>query len=388
MRRFWRYFRFTLLIAAFLMLGAYLFTMTPWREKLGWGPGYREIVREGDPIVVALEAFHARRGLWPEYLEDLSPAFLKKPPSPHWNYLVDAGAGPALATPTNLAHTNVGYDFSRHVWRVFGEQDNRVLAPGPTAATGPATGGGVIAEELAELDRRIAREPGAMEHWRGKASLLRSLGRFTEAETVIDAAARALPEDFWPPLAKAALRLPDRPPAATRPAATEADAAALQELAKWTAAHPSFTHGYYLALAQRLAGGNAAAIATLQGALQQTVQLGPDDPDVLAFYLYDETRFALEQQDWELVIALCDAWQQAVEKATFVPDDSYRALRAAAELAQRNFTAAQQDFAAMGKDPCRAGNLEALKAAIDKRDATFRYDPGGPGPYQVFELPT
>ncbi|HVX85435.1 MAG TPA: hypothetical protein VH253_11690 [Phycisphaerae bacterium] len=391
MQRFWRYFRFTLLIAAFLLLGAYLFTMTPWREKLGWGPNYRDIVQEGNPIVAGLYQFHARRGLWPEYLEDLSPAFLKTPPAPRWNYAVDPGEGPALATPTALARTNVGYDFSQHVWRVFGEQDNRVLAAGPGGtATAPATGlgGGVATEELAELDRRMAREPEDVEHRRGKASLLRSLGRWAEAEGVIEAAARALPEDYWPPLAKATLRLPDAPPATTRAAATESDAAALEELEPWTAAHPSFTHGYYLALAQRLAGENAAAIATIRAALKQPVELGRDDPYVLAFYLYDEARFALEQQQWALAVGLCDAWQRATETATFVPDDSYRALRAAAELAQGDFSAAQRDVAAIGTGRHRAGDLDALKAAIEKRDAGFRYAPGGPAPYRVFELPT
>jgi tetratricopeptide (TPR) repeat protein len=284
MRTLWRYFRFTVLAVAFVLLAVYLFAFTPWREKLGWLPTYQSTLDAGDPIVNALYHYRADHALWPEYLDDLAPAYLPTRPAPTWNYLL-TNDGPSLATPTSQTRTTIGYDFDARTWRVAGLFDNRTLRPGPAPATLPASDR--LAAALAELDRRIAREPDLIDHRQQKAALLRAAQRWADAEQTLKDALAANPAHYWPPLALAALHLPDTPPT-TAPATTPAPDFA--DLAAFTRAHPAFTHTYSLALAHRLAGDTSTAITLLHDALAQPPEVPPDEPPPRADAFFDAAR--------------------------------------------------------------------------------------------------
>ncbi len=378
--RFWRTFRLLFLIVMFFAVSLFLVVTTPWGKWFGKLPDYAGVIAEGDPIVGAIDGFHAERGLWPEYLEDLVPGYLAKAPGQRWYYERDHGA-PTLSVATEARRTHVGYELGRESsgWRVFGETDNRVLRSDVgVASTHPATMAKdkLVEEELAELDRRIAREPTWVEHWRGKVSLLRWLGRVEEAREVVGKAEKELPEYFWPALAEGELR---------------GGAEGVAAFAEWVKSRPSLPHFYYLSVLEREMGKDVEALKAMEEALGCPNELGAlgDDTEVLPFYFWDMARFALEKGDDDLVVRLTTAWEKS-QKGVEGSDGSYLALRAAAEnhLGKGKEALADLDLLAGRKGAIWAKNVAGLREAVQRGESTFRYAPGEkPGMYQIFELP-
>jgi hypothetical protein len=374
--RLWRSFRLFFLILVFLALALFLAVTTPWQRWFGTRPNYAALIAQGQPLVAAINRFHQDCDLWPEYLDDLFPRYLIARPSAAWYYTVTP-EGPALSTSTHERRTHVGYDFDplHPQWRVFGEVDNRPLSSTPPPATTSApTPDTILANELAELDRRIAREPSLLDHRRGKASLLRSLGRLDDARTTITQAAADLPQAAWPPLALAALDL----------TLQSADT-----FVQWVAAYPSFTHTYDLSLLHRQLHDDPSALADLHAALHYPLRIADDDPQTLAFYLWDMARYALHQNDPALALQLTDAWDRALA-AHQLPESSIAPLRAAAQFAQHDdptALATMQSFDARPL-PTWAAHLNELRTALTTHNHAFTYDPGPvPPAYDIFQLP-
>ncbi len=225
-----------------------------------------------------------------------------------------------------------------------------------------------------ELDRRTAREPGLMEHRRGKAALLRSLHRMTEARGELERAAHDFPDDAWPRLALAAL---------------DPTQDGVGAFANWDAEHPSFTHSYYLSLLYRMVHDDDHALAAMEHAMTLPIEIGADDTHILAFYLSDMARYALARKQWALVLQITNAWQKE-SAAHHIEENSYLPLRAAAELALGDRSAAERDLAMLDtlKTPTWAQHVDALKTAVANDDHTFVYDPGStPPPFDIFPLP-
>jgi hypothetical protein len=119
------------------------------------------------------------------------------------------------------------------------------------------------------------------------------------------------------------------------------------------------------------------------------VELGPEDTDILPFYLFDMARYALRQKQYRLVVQIADAWQKE-SAAHRIEEDSYLPLRAAGELALGDPTAAKKDIAMVEtlKTPTWARNLDGLQQAVDRGDQHFDYDPGdSPATFDIFPLP-
>ncbi len=390
MNSLWRNFRYAVLLGGFVLLGAYLFMTTPWHEYIYGKPTYSEVIVEGQPIVDALYRFKTERGLWPQYIEDLFPDYLPQRPDTAWYYtLTPQGPSLAKARSTDKRRTHIGYDFDPRspTWRAFGDSDNRVLQtlPPPATSTSAPSSEQRLANSLAELDRRIVREPGDMDHWRHKVSILRKAGRIPEAQTVIQEALTRYPANFWPRLALAALQFEtfnNTTSPTTFPDVTS-------EFDQWTKDNPSYSHSFYLSVLHRLANNDPAALATLEKMPALPMQLLAGDDQSLDYYAWDASRFALAQQRWDLVVALCDQWQKTVEDGN-AKQYSFLPIRAAARLALGDFDKAQADV-----DRLRAENVNtwsknepALEAAIKAKDKTFRYPPGPlPAPYSVFAQP-
>jgi hypothetical protein len=398
-QRFWRTLRLGMLIIVFIGTTFYLALTTPWARYFLPAPRYTSIIQQGRPIVAAIYAFKADRGLWPEYLDELSPAYLPKRPSSKW-YYVGPPVGPSLEQSPDNDRTHVGFNFApvSPAWRVSGNGDERILQP--EAPPGPSTlpAGVRIENELAELDRRIRWEPDLMEHRRAKASFLRSLGRMAAARVVIRQAAAAAPFHFWPRIAALALDLevPAGPPGSTTgpdqaPALVTAPAlsSSLRDFDRWAHDPPTFTHLYYLSLIRRLAHQTPEALSAVEEAAKLPPAVGADDMSRPAFYLWDMARFALEQKQWDLTLKLTASWEK-MQSDGRGPEDSYLALAAAAHLAQGNFAAAQasMDNLDARKNPTWAQNLAPLRQAVAGKNAAFRYDPGDdPPPFQIFAVP-
>jgi hypothetical protein len=374
---FWRHFRLGLFVVVFVALGIYLGFTTPWRRVFGPAPDYAAVVRDGDPLVAAIYRFRAENGLWPEYLDDLVPHYVVAPPKPTWYFTVEGGA--SLATTVDADQTHVGYGFeAKHPgWRIFGNDGIRSLRDDTgAAATHPAAASLLerTANELAEMDQRITREPAIIEHRRSKAAVLVSLHRTTEAREVIERAARDFPDDVWPQLARAAL---DPTPGA------------VAAFAKWNAERPRFTHDYYLSLLYRMVNDDGDAVAAMERAMTLSIEIGSDDTHILAFYLFDMARFALARKQYPLVLQITNAWQKE-SMAHRVEENSYLPLRAAAELALGDRAAAEKDLAMLETLKTRtwAQQIDALKTAVAGDERKFAYDPGrAPPPFDVFPLP-
>jgi hypothetical protein len=376
--RFWRLFRLSLFVFVFLALGAYLAVTTPWARIFGSAPDYSALLRNGDLIVAAIYRYRAATNLWPEYLDDLVPRELPAAPAMKWFYTITRD-GPSLAIDIDNSHTHLGYSFdaTSPAWRLFGNDTPRTLRTdigSPTTHPALAPESERTANELAELDRRIQREPTLIDHRRDKAALLKSLNRLPEARTTIEQAATDFPDNVWPKLAAAAIDpTPD----------------AITHFAQWTTAHPSLTHDYYLALLYRQTNDTDHALATITHAATQPLELNPDDPNILPFYLWDMTRYALQQKQFALVLQLTNAWQKA-SLAHTIEENSYLPLRAAANLALSNNDAAQNDLSLLDslKTKTWAQNLPALQSAITINNRSFTYDPGPtPAPFDIFPLP-
>jgi hypothetical protein len=374
--RLWRSFRLLFLILVFLALSLFLAVTTPWQRWFGTPPNYAALVAQGQPLVAAVNRFHQDCDLWPEYLDDLFPRYLPAPPAPAWYYQLTPD-GPALSTLLHERRTHLGYDFDplHPHWRVFGEVDNRLLpTTSPAITTTAPAPERLLHNELAELDRRIQREPSFLDHRRAKASLLRSLGHLDQARTTITQAAADLPQAAWPPLALAALDL--------TPQSTDT-------FAQWVAAHPSFIHAYDLSLLHRQLHNDPAALADLRAALRFPLRIADDDPQTLAFYLWDMARYALRQNDTALALQLADAWDRALA-AHQLTESSIAPLRAAAQFAQHDDPAALATLHAFDARPLPtwATHLSDLRAALTTHNHTFTYDPGPTPPaYEIFQLP-
>jgi tetratricopeptide (TPR) repeat protein len=387
--RFWRFFRLGLLVVAFIGIGLYLLATTNWEKLFGWQPTYEATITEGQPIAAAIYHFKADRGLWPQYLDDLVPDYVSQNAfgkiETSWYYTIARDGRPGLSKATDQRRTHVGFDFDpvKPSWLIYGDEDNRVLK---TMTPASAAGGGsavttlpaekVADNELAELDRRIAREPQMMEHRRAKASLLRTLQRNHEARQVIDEAEAVDGNHFWPRLARVAIE-------------PEAGGT-LPEFDRWVREHPTFTHWYYLSLAHRLSGQDQEAIAAVEEAAKLPPATSEDDFEITAFYLWDMARYALQQEKWALVLQLAQAWEHLQSDDRRKKEESHLALAAAAKLAQGDIAGAKKDMETLRERNSVpwAQNRDALEAAIKRGDRTFRYDPGNqPPPFEVFAVP-
>lgn len=327
-------------------------------------------------------------------------------PALDWYYTVTPGSesgGPSLARnkSTDKYRTHIGFDFDPKTpsWRVFGDLENRILKTLAPAATMSTTlpAATIQANALAEFDRRIHRERTLIDHWRDKISYLRRLGRLPEARAIAAQALQEFPTHYWPRMALAALWLDEF--AAATVAATFPDVT--HDFAVWVADNPTYTHYYYLAILQRLAHNDPAALAALQQMTKLPMQRAPEDSGALAYYAWDATRLALRQEQWDLAIALCDQWQAAAQ-ADKTDELSYLPLRAAARLARNKPGDLDQaltdlDNLAATKLTCWASgiyseNLPALRAAIKARNPAFRFNPAppgstAPGEFHVFSTP-
>jgi len=386
--------RMALLVIGLVVMGYMLATTTGIFSWLDSEPEYGPYLAEGTPIVEAVHRFKAERGLWPQYLDDLAPAYLAKTPNARWIYKVDR-SGPSLAHPlVGVARTWVGYDFDavKPTWKVFGEVYNRdikTVAAVRVASTQSAEE--QRAATVREYERRIRREPTDMTHRRAYASWLLAGGQRDAARTVIEKAGEDQPMHFWPRMALAQLELEAVPTTSTAPAATAPatqPTGAFAEFLSWVNANPAFTHQYYVFNLWQERDA-AQAVMAIEAALAHPLELGKDDFQRLDFYCYDMARYLLKEKQYALVMKLCDAWQAAQDGGQTSRDESsFLALRAAAYVAEGEFAKAEADMRMLDarRGEPWARDLAGLRKAIGAKDRAFVYVPGGPETFRVFAV--
>lgn len=445
--RVFRYIRYTLWLAGAVVLVWFLLKYTPWHTWLR-KPDYVGAARPGVPVVKAIYEFRYDVGLWPQYLADLAPKYLPKPPGlSEWFYDTSVSP-PQLKKELGSSGLFVGYDFDpqNRGWKAWGPfvpvHDLPVAQDAPKAP--PPQLADMADKVLAEFDRRIKREPLIIEHAQSKAAVLKTLGRRAELRAFCETLKKTRPLNVWPRMALAVLELEDaqaaaggatsapasapataptetppavrqaigdpfsylKPPATSAPASmpeppsdpAEQGTTAGEQFVSWVELHPSLAHYFYVYTYARLAGDTAAALRAAEKAAQQplgettrqiagvrVVELrGETDLFAMEYYAYRLARFLYQQQRYQAVIDLCNRWEVTAPKGEM----SYYALRAAAELATSRIPAAEADIekASIADDrrPTWAKNLPALAAAIRQRRLHFIYDPGPRAEYDPF----
>ena len=329
--------------------------------------------KEGQPIVEAIERYWGETGLWPEYLEDLVPEYLAGAPGPQWYW----EPGVSLLKNAGVVDTFVRYDFgSPGGWvqiNAAGQEQGLAVARVARGGEAPLALEKVREKRLKELEKRSKREPRVMEHRRMQVSLLLAMKKPAEAGVAIGEAAAMAPDHWWPKLAKESL---GESSAAPEPR---------EAFATWVALHPTYTHWFYLAVLEESRGG--AVVPALEQMVKCPLETDGEDYFTYSAYAFEAARRAYEAKAYGLVLEIAEQWQKRVAEGG--PDEgSYRAWRSAAELALGRQAEALADVrAAQVKNKERrlwAGNLAALEQAIQRGDATFRYDPQHEG-FRVFE---
>jgi hypothetical protein len=406
--RYWWWFRLGVFCVVFVALGIFLFQRMHWGKQAA--RNFSADIAQGDKIVDAVEAFRGKCGLWPEYLEDLVPQYLDAIPDAgdrrHWFYELSPVADdqapsgfrtlPSLSLPTgDEPREHIGYDFDAHApaWHLFGGSEAPKILREEKPPKKPPALGDVYRNAIAELQRRIEREPREVEHRRGMAAIFLAMGMRSDAWNVVQQAKNDLPASYWPRLAEAILSLPATNGAATAPATAPAGNEQLEAFAQWAGQHASMTHWFYLSHAQREAGEPDAAAQSMEKAVQQPIEVAADDPNISAYYLWDMARWALETRRLDLATHICDMWELA-DKEKRVANASYLPIRAAVRLAQGNPAGAKLDLETLDGPPARriwARNIEGpsgLREAVGRNDRAFRYHPGPlPASYNAFPLP-
>jgi tetratricopeptide (TPR) repeat protein len=317
-------------------------------------------------IAQAICNYRARNGVLPDSLEELVPEHLAVLP-PHWPGLYQIGK---LYIPGNLPHTWIFYSFREGEagWISTGDFGvGRLPVPIVAPTVQSVSGDDMVRARLATYDRRIESQPHEFRHRVAKIAYLLSLQRSQDAYLECRAAAEALPHYWRVHMGQATLA-----------PANEASAAEIR-FCSWVKEHPAFIHYWYLARYYRDSGRSRDALEALRQAVKHPLQdVDEDEPLVPTAIAFDAARYACQQKEPTLVLDIVKRWSWP-QGAYSNPGNDLPAFRAAAELALGQFDEAKKDVAKV--NPMRmaiwAQNLDKLESAIDRKDTSFVYDPGG-----------
>ncbi len=330
------------------------------------------IAERNQHVVAAIFDFRNERGVLPQTLRDLYPAYLERYPDAsklHYD-------GDSLSIHAGLPHTYVIYQFAsgREGWLSGGDFGMGSLpVPKPATTRPTVSGDALVVARLAEYDRRIAtdRDPSRYYVYRNytqKIAFLLSIGRKEEALNTCALAARKFPDWWRPRIAMLMLAPPEDAPR------VESEAKA------WAEAYPTFSHHWYLCVYYRKRGRHDEAVAALREAVKHSLGTTAIDegwvPDAFAF---DAAAYACSRSEPELVLEITRLWERPRGLYDY-HNDNLHAFRAAAELALGRFDEARADLdrvVTAGKTQgLWVGNLDRLANAITARDRTFVYNAG------------
>lgn len=288
------------------------------------------IAKRGVPIVTAIEEFKHDNGLYPQYLDDLAPKYLKEVPSKTWGYGWEY-------EHFNLSYgKNWGYYFvffdsgfrgadlilRDRGWRVFRqggglaggkgarELQNLITAVQLYINKPPLPKEQLLQNTLAELDRRISREPSNIFHYVVKASFLYHNGKLDEARSVCEKAMNIDTKywNWWPRMTLAYIDSK----------AGRGDES-LKKYIEWADANPDYENYFYLHVLYRALGQKENALAALNKAMQHLKKVFDHNQLSSLFVIpnsYPRTalNYAYAQKDYQLALKILDAWQKTNDR--------------------------------------------------------------------------
>ena len=271
----------------------------------------KKAAKGGIPIVKAIEEFKHDNGLYPQYLNDIVPKYLKSSPE-EWKY----------------SWRYESFLLYRHnVWINFGVlysgRENRVWLGDPSIPGAklpilfkqsklrkhPVSQEELFESTIREFDRRIKNGSNNILHCAAKVSFLFRKGHLKDARSQCEKVLEAHPDSFWPRMTLAymdsMLGKEDR---------------TLIEFIQWTDAHPSFDSYFYLHVLYRALGQKDDALAALQKAEKYLtkgdyIYRGEIDFLYPISHPGNAAEYAYKQKDYRLALKICDAWKKAEERS-------------------------------------------------------------------------
>ena len=349
------------------------FSPSPRRPEALAKVHFLAIAQQGSALIKAMNDYRNAHGLWPQRVEDFAEKYLGRKDIGPWSYEWTSGRKRlfcAIGFPVAMAQYQIGSDGGH--WELnYGEDQENLPGAEPKAEASKLGQQQRIEATIAEFRMRIAREPRRDEHRTGPIGFLIRHNRLAEAEKECAAMAARSPREIWPviTLARALVQAGD----ANR---------ALAQVKGFAAANPALPNHVALVNFYRSLGRNSDALAAIRESLKLPEITAPMADDHAEWWLSGLAGYAYEQKQYDLVLGIAQAWDD-IDREVGSDDRSFHALRAAAFLAQGNFGEAQKHYRRAARYAQRAGhgplagNLDALKKAIEARNRQFVY--GGLG---------
>jgi hypothetical protein len=335
-----------------------------------------DIVRQADALVEGIYRFRSRTGLWPMSLSELDDLPLSPRQLGNINYEWDQNGywemqcwqshpdftGWFGHTPLDGGNWRTALGKRDPELSRFPHLDDPVIDP---VCLAPAT------EKV--LRQRIAAEPHRPMHHQGLVLLLYRLNKRTEALVACRASYKQCPDHWWNQLMLAKLE---------HELHVEREAGTDQRLLAWARSHNDLTHFVLVAQHHLESGNREEAFRLLRHAITLPVRHlypPPSTGEVHGFaafaFLRQAAYMAYREQQYDLLLAICDRWEGEKEKG----ECSYLAFRAAGLLAQEKYEEAAKTCK-FAQEQYRsqpwARNLVPLQQAVRDKNAAFKYDPG------------
>lgn len=338
----------------------------PWRDTTMASTEAYKAIDEGAEIVRALQAYRGDVGLWPERLDELTPKLVRTVAA-GWSYSRLTPLHPwrlekQLSDGSKVFASRIG----SHWFLEFGRATHQVRDR-PVIIDSPNVAGdrGLMDNALAELARRVARDPENFYHWAGRVSLLIQAGRLEEAIDVCEACARELPDHWWPRAVRAKLML-----------GNELRLHGVVEYSNWCELHPSYRSYWRLSLLYREAGSVHDALDALEKMTRHP--LDHEDRELLGLHsnwyiAYDAGAFAYVHERPDLVLSLGESGPDALYNTESV---SQLSLTSLALLAVKDFAGAEEllDRLPVADVPdCAVCSMDSVRQAVQERDSRYTH---------------
>jgi hypothetical protein len=343
-------------------------------------PKPEKIVESGRPIAQAISNYRSDRGLYPLVLEELVPAYLPSLEKSAWRW--DIG-GTSLRHPGGQPHSDVRFVFGEsyyyqctNAWVFIGDSGRiRVLSiPPPRFKSSTLSPEAAFEVHLNSREERIARSPKDLRLYADKISVLAFAGEEERLRQECQRAATLFPDWWFPELVLANL---------------EDDYA--KRFEAWLQKHDTSNNHWFLARLHRDRGNVPAALETLKRGIESQLIREPGDSAWdRAYILWDATKLAYDNRDYDLTLKLAERW----EKSGRVSGEmEWLALRTAARLTLGQFESLEADasrYANAKQDGDEYKSATQLLEAVRARNTNYVYDADAPSgqPWALFPKPS
>ena len=335
----------------------YIFAALHW-------PSYKSLVtEEGNPIVEAMYKFKSENGIWPQYLNDLVPKYLKEKPE-HWQYTstLTEPTFPHIYYRGPKVPLKLGFSCGNKnsTWVVSSRELSRALRVKPLfAETQHLSPEEINNNTVTQLHRRIEREPNEIKHCMMLISFLFKHQLTHDAIVESKQCITTFGNHWWPRVALAVILLKN------------GNRSGIMDLNEWVKANPNFFNYYNLGCCWRIQNEPNLALDAFREASKYMITTPKDTPYVDVFYGKQAAYYAYCQQDYLLATQLSNRIE---ELPRYYNEQAY-AMQAAVSLAIGDFKKAQ-DYAQkiIKLDDWQKSEYRELLDAVKKSNQSFKLE--------------